>query len=169
MRKLTISVLVMLFTLALGLAIIPVCAVIYEPPPEDEEDLIVAQHTIARDSGQVAIRDDSTYLYVKIITSDWRITETQLAISTSREGIPQTKTGNPKPGLFQYKGEHDSVHIFQYAIPMTWTNGTKLYIALHCVVEGPGEFCKKSESAWSGDLPFPGRNWATYFTYVVTI
>jgi hypothetical protein len=169
MRKLTISVLVILFTLTLGLSIIPVRAVVYEPPPEDQEDLIVAQHTIARANGQIAVRDDASYLYIKIITLDWRITETQLAISTSQEGIPQTKKGNPIPGLFQYKDEHDSVHIFQYMIPMTWTNGTKLYIALHCVVQGPGEFCKRSESAWAGNFPFPGRNWATYFTYVVTI
>ncbi len=169
MRKLTISVLVMLCTLALSFSIIPIRAIILDNPPEDQENLIVAQHTIASASGQVAVRDDSAYLYIKIIILDWRITETQLVISTSLEGIPQTKTGNPIPGLFQYRDEHDSVHIFQYMIPMTWANGTKLYIALHCIVEGPGEFCKRNESAWVGNLQFPGRNWAAYFTYVVTI
>ena len=98
---------------------------------------------------------------------DWRILETHLHIATSLAGIPQTKTGNPIPGKFEYKGEHDSVESYQYQIPMTWTNGTTLYIAAHCTVEGVGAFCGKSESAWGGNLPFLGRNWAKCSTYVV--
>ena len=45
---------------------------------------------------------------------DWRILETHLHIATSLAGIPQTKTGNPIPGKFEYKGEHDSVESYQY-------------------------------------------------------
>jgi hypothetical protein len=87
------------------------------------------------------------------------------------------KNGNPIPGHFDYKGEHDCVQEVVYTIPKgDWEVGDKLYIAAHAVVRETGE-CEcdctcQEETAWGGCLTddfsqFPGSNWAIYFTYVV--
>lgn len=131
---------------------------------EAEEDLMAGQHT---NVGQLLMYDTAQSLVVRFDAKpDWRITETHLAIATSPDGIPQTKKGNPIPGQFQYKNDTlNSVESCQFNVPMTWASGTTLYIAAHCVVKGVGEFCGQTESAWAGNLMFPGRNWANYTTY----
>ena len=53
---------------------------------------------------------------------------------------------------------------FTYPLP---PSGTTLYIAAQAEVSKPGD----SETAWGalpcGSYGFPGKNWATYFTYTV--
>lgn len=166
MRKLRILLLAMAFAIALGVSFTRARAVVYDPLWDAQEDLIAGQYANA---GRILIRDTFQYLYVEFQAGpNWRITEAHLAIATSPAAIPQTKKGNPIPGQFRYKNDTlDSVASYQFEIPMTWTNGTTLYIAAHCVVEGVGEYCGQSESAWAGNLPFLGRNWANYTTFVV--
>ncbi len=167
MKRLKMLVLLMLSAIALCVSAVPAHAVVLLPPLvplwEASVDLMAGQDI---DAGRILIRDDFQYLTIKFQAEPgWRITEVHLAIATSLAGIPQTKKGNPIPGLFQYKNDTlDSVESFTFQIPMAWANGTTLYIAAHCVVESEG--CGRSESAWAGNLPFPGRNWANYTTYV---
>jgi len=131
---------------------------------EAAEDLIAGKNTAA---GQLLMYDTDRYLVVNFgAKPDWRITETHLAVATSLDGIPQTKKGNPIPGQFQYKNDTlNSVESYQYRIPMTWPSETTLYIAAHCVVEGVGKFSGQTESAWAGNLAFPGCNWANFTIY----
>ena len=166
MAKLKIVLLAIVFAIALGVSTFPAHAVVFESPWEATIKLMAGQDINA---GKILIRDDAFYLTIKFQAEpDWRITEVHLAIATSLNGIPQTKKGNPIPGKFQYINDTlDSVESFQYKIPMTWANGTILYIAAHCVVEGVDDFCGRNESAWAGNLSFPGRNWANYTTYLI--
>jgi hypothetical protein len=96
-------------------------------------DLIAAQHY---DAGDVLVWNTGDFLYVNFTTADdWSLSETHLHVATSAGGIPQTKKGNPIPGRFDYKGEHDPlVPWFEYKIPNTWDVDDTLYIAAHAVV-----------------------------------
>ena len=136
--------------------------------------------------GEVRVWNDCDYLYVKYVTCYWCFTETHLHVADEPSDIPQTEAkgkgkgnvgGNPIPGKFDYKTEHDvCAHVYKYTIPLgDWTTGDELVIAAHA------EVCREincecvCETAW-GDgtvclgngFDFPGRNWATYFTYTVT-
>ena len=104
---------------------------------EDEplvRDLIAGQH---KDVGEVQVWNDAENLYVKYLMDDvegWCLTETHLHVATSSEGIPQKK-GNPIPGKFDYKEEHDCVANYTYSVPLTWAPDAELYIATHAVVQ----------------------------------
>jgi len=95
-------------------------------------DLIAGQFY---DAGDVKVWNDGDYLYVKYVaTGNWEITETHLHVAESMEEIPQ-KNGNPIPGQFDYKDEHDpAVAEFLYKIDNTWDIDDELFIAAHAVV-----------------------------------
>jgi hypothetical protein len=97
-----------------------------------ETDLIAAQHY---DAGEVLVWNNGDNLFVKYIADeDWQITETHLHVAESMEDIPQ-KNGNPIPGQFDYKEEHDpAVTEFTYEIDNTWDEDDELFIAAHAVV-----------------------------------
>jgi len=86
--------------------------------------------------GEVEVWNDEFNLYVKYIITDldWCLTETHLHVATSLGDIPQ-KNGNPPPGKFDYKEEHDCLADYTYTIPLTWVPGTELFIATHAVVK----------------------------------
>ena len=99
---------------------------------------------------------------------DWEMTETHVAVADSLEGIPQTKSGNPKVGNFPYAMEHNpAVTTYTYVIDLEWEVGTELYIAAHAVVQ---DGCRQ-ETAWADcqgpAFLFPGANWASFVTHVV--
>lgn len=101
---------------------------------------LLAGQTI--DVGEVLVWNDGNFLYVKYVVDAayWCLTETHLHVATSLEGIPQKK-GNPPPGQFDYKGEHDCVTDYTYEIPLTWGVDTELFIAAHAVVcQSAGNF-----------------------------
>jgi len=131
-------------------------------------ELVAGQNTVI---GTVTVSNDDTSLYVIYDTtgSDWVITETHLEVAAELTDIPQTKKGNPIPGKFEYSTEHDpAVTEHTYTIPLE--DGNKvLCIAAHAKVEKriDGEIIQE-ETAWAGDLPFDGKNWATYSKYTVT-
>jgi len=86
--------------------------------------------------GEVKVWNDEINLYVKYIITDpeWCLTETHLHVATSLGDIPQ-KNGNPPPGKFDYKEEHDCIADYTYTIPLTWVPETELFIATHAVVK----------------------------------
>jgi hypothetical protein len=124
--------------------------------------------------GYVEVWNDDDFLYVTyhVYYGDWQLVETHVAVADSLAGIPQTNSGNPKVGNFPYSDPAGD-----YEIPLTWGPDTTLFIATHAVVYSPS--CGQ-ETAWplrycdggnwaSGPplYPFPGKSWATYFTYTV--
>ena len=121
--------------------------------------------------GWVMVWNDADNLYVRYyLYLDWELVKTDVHVATSLADIPQTKKGNPKVGHFDYSDSHappvpGNTH-YTYTIDLDdWSVGTTLYIAAHAdVVSGCSE-----ETAWAGcgTFTFPGRNWATYFTYEV--
>jgi len=136
--------------------------------------------------GAVLVSNDGTNLIVEYIitlsdaANDWVINETHLAVNSSLNDIPQTRSGNPKPGHFKFKTEHDpGVKTVKFVIPLADLSadpGTELYLAAHAEVtnmaepiyDSDGVFLGyREETAWGKGLDFPGRNWAMYFKYVV--
>ncbi|HSM71427.1 MAG TPA: hypothetical protein VK851_07770 [Anaerolineales bacterium] len=120
-------------------------------------DLLAGQHEVA---GSIKVWDDGASLYVLYeTTGPWCLTETHLAIASSLGGIPQAN-GNPMPGQFPYKNSHGCNTNYLYKVPLD-KNACELYVAAHAVVKRPGS----TETAWGNGFDFPGKNWATYFTY----
>ena len=95
--------------------------------------LIAGKHV---EVGTVTVWNDGENLYVKYnTTGGWVLTETHLAVATSLEGIPQTRSGNPIVGLFSYRTMHPLVTEFTYVIALSDLSvGTELYIAAHAEV-----------------------------------
>lgn len=99
-------------------------------------DLMAGQNI---DVGEVQVWNDDQNLYVKYIVDaeGWCLTETHLHVAMSMEEIPQ-KNGNPIPGQFEYKGEHECELEVTYTIDLSekvWECGDELYIAAHAVVQ----------------------------------
>jgi len=130
--------------------------------------------------GEVLIWNDGTTLYVKYIITDpdWCLTETHLHVATAVEEIPQ-KNGNPIPGKFEENDKHDCVIEVEYVYSLSekeWVFEDTLYIAAHAkvqnnsVIVGYDDYQNAiywTETGWGEGLDFPGKNWATYFTYTV--
>jgi len=120
------------------------------------------------DAGDLLVSNDDFFLYVTYATSGgWELQLTHLAVADDLSGIPQTKKGNPIPGRFAYAAEHDpTVTTYTYVIPLSDLGilaDDVLVIAAHAeVINGDWE-----ETAWAGELEFPGRNWATYIEYTL--
>jgi len=123
--------------------------------------------------------DYSIILHVKYEITDpkWYLTEVHLAIATSLDNIPKTKTGNPIPGQFPYKAEELWSQSYEITINLTEMFGltcptnTTLYIAAHAVVAKVDEYGNivQTETAWGQGTRFTNRgSWAMYFTYTVS-
>jgi hypothetical protein len=130
--------------------------------------LIAGRHI---DAGEVQVWNDENVLYVKYKTDGWCIMETHLHVAANMEDIPQTKKGNPKPGKFMYKGQHDCKMEVTYKIDlnkMGWECGKELYLAAHAVVKKKYDE-NQTETAWGKGERFTERgNWAMYFKYKIT-
>ena len=98
--------------------------------------------TSAIDVGEILVWNDGNTLYVQyVVTAPWCLTETHLHVfldDVEYTDVPQ-KNGNPPPGQFDYKEEHECVPDYTYEIPLDWIPETPLFIAAHAVV------CKLSE------------------------
>ena len=135
MKKVLFPILVVV--LALGLTL-PAAAHTEDDP--SVTDLIAGggNPKSAVDVGDVNVWNDGDNLYVKYVVdaSGWCLTETHLHVATSMEAIPQ-KNGNPPPGQFDYKTEHDCVTEYTYVIDLDeeWPPCTDLYIAAHADVQ----------------------------------
>jgi hypothetical protein len=121
------------------------------------------------DVGDVTVWNTDEYLFVKYETdSEWKLTETHLSVTDDFYKIPQTRSGNPKVGRFEYAMRHNpAVSEYTYKVDLgAWDTDTVLFIAAHAVVQG-SENSKKSETAWANGIEFPGNSWAMYLNYVV--
>jgi len=114
------------------------------------------------DVGTVTVEEIGGNLVVTYdVVGGWLISETHLHVAdgdsckAAFSDIPQTKTGNPMVGHFEYKGEHDpTVTSVTYEIPLNGLEGEFLAIAAHAVVKLPlGDDQYQEETAW-GDHKF---------------
>ncbi len=133
------------------------------------------------DVGMVVVHDAGgtiTVTYTRDVP--WLIAETHtdLDLSSDCAGVPQTGSGNPKVGKFDEQSDFTlpgSTQVIE-TFTDTFPAGSTVCVAAHAVVYDPtadGDpqtaFNLTEETAWGdGDGPgeFPGRNWATYFTFV---
>jgi hypothetical protein len=95
-------------------------------------DLIAGQHTVI---GKVTASTDGASLTViyQLNQPNWGITETHLSVKGDWTEIPQTRTGNPIPGQFEFKNDHNKIIGYRYdGIDVSaWS---QVSIAAHCKV-----------------------------------
>ena len=152
---------VIVMSIAIAIGLIPVAGMAQTSCGEVTETALIAGQYIP--VGTVVVENDEQHLYVTYQTDgNWLITETHLDIATSPEDLKQTSKGNPIPGRFAYKSEHQpGVDTVTHTIDLAaWPPGTQLYLAAHCVVVSDAG----SETAWGEGLDFPGKNWGMYFS-----
>jgi len=128
---------------------------------------LLAGQTIA--AGTVTVYNDAYNIYVQYsLNSPWVMSDAHVAVATTLAGIPQTKTGNPIPGLFPYSAVFDpEVTTYTFVVPMTGTFlGQTLFIAAHAIVHAPKSY-GGSQTGWGNGPEFSGANWATYLNYRV--
>jgi len=125
-------------------------------------------------AGRVEVWNDARDLHVTYIAeAGWCLTETHLNVADEGPpenpsvNIPQTRTGNPKPGRFAYGDDHDPcAFIFEIVIPLdTWEPEDRLVIAAHTALVHLDTGAE--ETGWARGPSFPGRNWAMYLAYTV--
>jgi hypothetical protein len=87
--------------------------------------------------GSVTVCNDETNLYVTFTTTGTNyMRETHLAVETLLSDIPQTKTGNPIPGKFEYKTTHvPAVKETTYTILLASLGTGPYYIAAHASLD----------------------------------
>jgi hypothetical protein len=122
-----------LLTIVAFLLILPAAVVAHTEGDPFVTDLLAGQYM---DAGDVLVWNDADNLYVRYELEGWCMNETHVHVADALDGIPQTKKGNPKPGKFDYKTDHDPcVTEYTYEIPLDgWNPGTELYIAAHAAM-----------------------------------
>lgn len=101
--------------------------------------------------GILTITFDDNMMIVTYDTTDTEclIIETHLWVGTDLEGVPRTKSGNPKIGQFPNSTyDEDGTDEVTYEIPVT--PGETYFILAHAVVDCP---CIGMETAW-GEGPY---------------
>jgi hypothetical protein len=122
---------------------------------------------------------------------DWELIESHVHVADTASGIPQTGSGNPKVGKFEYKDSSSeattvTTTVHEYTIPLSDVGnpGDTIYIAVQAAIEyvdnkgtgDTGDDETMEPSAWGGtwnggtgelDTQFSGKNWASYFTYTI--
>ena len=124
--------------------------------------LMAGQHI---EVGTITVANSEDSITVVYETFDgWSITETHLDVALDYSGLATNKPGNPLPGKFDFQTSHPApVNLVTYEVDsIEWESGMTIYVATHAVVTSQ----QGTETAWAGDLEFPGSSWATYFTYV---
>lgn len=139
-------------------------------------DLIAGQNYSA---GKVAVEkvleDGIVYVYISYISNNgWIIKETHL-YAGDVSGIPETRKGNPKPGVFEKKMGYEANIIsdfeVEYKIVYTAFDGIldgDLFAAAHAVVvkyDTEGNETQR-ETAWGSGIGFDGDSWAMYFPLI---
>jgi len=110
------------------------------------------------------------YVYISYITNeDWIIKLTHL-YAGDRDGIPETKKGNPKPGVFEKRMDYEANIIsdfeVEYRIPAEAFEPC-FHIAAHAEVakiDSKGNIIQK-ETGWGRGEEFEGNSWAMYFEF----
>lgn len=145
--------------------------VIDDPCGEVTTVTLFAGQTI--DVGTVVVANDGERLCVTYnATGTWFIQETHLHIGLTLSDIPQTRSGNPRPGQFMYAHRLSTpAQTDEFCFSMEelgYTSGATLYIAAHAVVvRREGGRIVQNETAWGDGTQFSGANWATYLEHTV--
>jgi hypothetical protein len=139
--------------------------------------LVAGQNQIV---GHVFVENDATNLYITFDAKfelGFCLNETHLHVADLWSDIPQNN-GNPTPGQFDYKGEHNCVDTVSYTVPIDSldANGDgQVTIAAHAVVGNwnTNQWPDYEETGWGavcGNInnnQFPGANWAVYAPYTI--
>jgi hypothetical protein len=130
--------------------------------------LIAGQHINA---GTVTVTNDDEFIYVTYNAENgYVMTQTHLYVGNC-EAIPVTNTGNPSPGQFPYKTNHDYAASFTYQIPISAMGGENCgCISAHAALVkfGPsGENIIDTQTGWGGGslINSDGGNWGMKFEY----
>lgn len=151
--------------------VIPTCAV--------QDTTLVAGQTV--DAGTVTVEQvapGDPLLVTYTTTGDWYMTETHLHVAEDCGGVPQTGSGNPKVGRFEFTTTHaPAVQEYTVEVPLdaTWASADTLCVAAHAAVfqdaNDNGTFesdVDRAETAWGEGERFTERgNWAMHFEYEV--
>jgi hypothetical protein len=129
---------------------------VYTEQSPFKTDLMAGQN---EDVGDVLVWNDGEDLYVKYVIEDtdtWSISETHLDFSTL-DGVPLTKSGNPKVGNFDFGTEHDpAVGEFTYTKSLSelgLTLGDEVDIAAHAVVQSFIGYAEPNLDQFAAALP----------------
>jgi hypothetical protein len=139
--------------------------------------LVAGQNLIV---GHVFVENDDTNLYITFDAKynlGFCLNETHLIVTDTWDQVPQNN-GNPTPGQFDYKGEHNCVDTVSYTVPLDDldANGDgQVTIAAHAVVGNwnTNQWPDYEETGWGavcGNInnnQFPGANWAVYAPYTI--
>ena len=133
--------------------------------------LIAGQnYTAGRIDVEMVNEEGIDYVYISYITnSDWVIKLTHL-YAGDRDGIPETKKGNPRPGVFEKRMDYEANVIsdfeVEYKIPAEAFEPC-FYIAAHAEVSKidlKGNVIQR-ETGWGQGEGFEGNSWAMYFQF----
>ena len=133
--------------------------------------LIAGQnYTAGRIDVEIVNEEGVEYVYISYITTDdWVIKLTHL-YAGDRDGIPETKKGNPKPGVFEKQMDYEANIIsdfeVEYKIPAEAFEPC-FYIAAHAEVsktDSNGNVIQR-ETGWGQGEGFEGNSWAMYFEF----
>ena len=129
-------------------------------------------------SGSLDVSHDDTSLTVTYVTTGgWQLDEVQLHVGCSLDDIPQSKSGNPKVGNFDYKATLDPAgtsYTFEIDLDgiscLSSSTDNTLVIAAHAAVhlQDVDGSLLQGETAWSEGAGSAGRSWAMYSSYTVT-
>ncbi len=137
--------------------------------------LVAGQNQIV---GIIFVSNDADNLYVTFDAKynlGFCLNETHLHVTDLWSEVPQNN-GNPTPGQFDYKGEHDCADTVSYTVPLAGldANGDgEITIAAHAVVGMWFHDPDYEETGWGavcGNIDnnqFPGANWAVYAPYTI--
>lgn len=133
--------------------------------------LIAGQNYIAgRVDVEIVDEDGIDYVYITYITnSEWVIKLTHL-YAGDRDGIPETKKGNPKPGVFEKRMDYEANIISDFEVEYKIAADAFepcFYIAAHAEVvkiDDKGAEIQR-ETGWGQGVGFEGDSWAMYFEF----
>jgi len=103
--------------------------------------------------------DNDVYIEINM-DNGFLMEESHVDWGYTTDDIPHNN-GGPRPGRFAYKTEHEGngVSRYTYRLDIGDSDFTGVFV-VHAAVDN-------GETAWGGDLDFPGNNWALYFEYDV--
>lgn len=129
---------------------------------------LLAGRTINVGTVCIDLKDKNVTVTYKT-TSPWVLDAVHFDVERSLEAFPQNKKGNPEPGHFEVQDTTlGGVETFGRTLALSSipaTEGDTLYVAAHAVVASGSD----TATAWGAGNRFPGKNWATYFTFSVPV
>ena len=130
-------------------------------------NLVAGQNTVA---GTVTVEQDAVNMYITYTTTGgWVLSKTHL-FAGACSAIPVNGGGNPVPGQFPYKSNHNNVTTYTYVVPVSAIGtGNCGCIAAHAALKklnAAGSVIQQ-ETGWGEGTPINpnGGNWAMKFDF----